>query len=954
MADNILPQGKVPVVDPNGQFGFMDEASLPDALQNGGFKLADNNMIDSYVNRKKYGEGMANSLKAAALGAARGFSFGLSDYVLAKTGQADIDALRGLKEQNPIASTVGEVGGVAAGILTPGIDVINPVKGVAKIGQAATEAAIPAASKAANIVAKAESLPLANRILTKAGATAVGSAVEGAAYGAGQQISEAALGDPDQNAQSIISNIGMSALLGGGLGAVVGGGVEAATGAGQKLLGKLQPKFVSEMDKAAVEAGDLSTIVKTSELPPQEKENILKGLTQKKKNAAEIEAAAQDIGAPLLESQISDSRLVQRIDDSLINGDPTFASMKRQALAKAGWEKAGEAVENIVGPVGQYSETQVGNVLKEGLTSKLENQNKLFRDLYRNVNESFPVVPVKEDEIINSGLKILQHPEIEGLERIGRGTAPHNLVQDYVERLHNVKTLEDIKGLRTLLGDSVSGMQGTPKMKFLAGLIGDELKDLEERSLINFANENSSRLANPEAVQQLMFERQAANATYKEEIDKVKKLAKALGKRKVYGFNDAKNFIDDMNSQQIAKKLFSERNTEFVDWFAKNYPSEFDTLKKYQIAQIRDTAMTDGVLDTKKVLKKIDNLEPEIKNALFSADELKKLNNVKLYLDNMPKNFNPSGTAREASLKDFFSLGGIMANVRDKAMEEFIKGAVKGEGVIGNVVNKLSGLERMVMSTDNKINSSTSAFFKNLPNKESVAGYGGAKLVPKSAEEKKKARQDHDEMVAKINQLQADPHAFIEKLDDMTKPVYKIAPQMAQGLQTTTVRAAQFLQSKAPQKPQQAPLSSPYQISDAEIAKFQRYYEVVENPLVALQNLQNGMLTKENMEALTVVYPQLYGKMQQNVTKHMVNFLSKNSVDKIPYEKKMMLSMFMGQDLTDSLKQPYLMTYQMAYKMPSMKAQQMMMPKMPKSKGLTGAAHWMTDTQKITLKGGKI
>src|SRR5690606_35804682 len=72
------------------------------------------------------------------------------------------------------------------------------------------------------------------RVLGRAAETAIGGAVEGGIQGAGQVVSEAALGNEELTAESVIAGIGMGALLGGGGTGLFGGGTallgEAARG----------------------------------------------------------------------------------------------------------------------------------------------------------------------------------------------------------------------------------------------------------------------------------------------------------------------------------------------------------------------------------------------------------------------------------------------------------------------------------------------------------------------------------------------------------------------------------------------------------------------------------------------------------------------------------------------------------------------------------------------------
>lgn len=139
------------------------------------------NQNKSYdINQEKYGKGI-NPLKAGIAGLARGVSLGTSDIAAVKSGLISPEELRGLQEANPITSGIGQLTGGAgligatggAGALTEGLGTVAQIAGIG---------------------------------------------AEGALFGAGNAASDYAMGDPDLNAQKVLSHIGIGAALGVGLG----------------------------------------------------------------------------------------------------------------------------------------------------------------------------------------------------------------------------------------------------------------------------------------------------------------------------------------------------------------------------------------------------------------------------------------------------------------------------------------------------------------------------------------------------------------------------------------------------------------------------------------------------------------------------------------------------------------------------------------------------------------
>ncbi|HXB13348.1 MAG TPA: hypothetical protein VNZ45_15280, partial [Bacteroidia bacterium] len=85
-----------------------------------------------------------------------------------------------------------------------------------------------------------------------------------------------------------------------------------------------------------------------------------------------------------------------------------------------------------------------------------------------------------------------------------------------------------------------------------------------------------------------------------------------------------------------------------------------------------------------------------------------------------------------------------------------------------------------------------------------------------------------------------------------------------------------------------------------------RYNEMVENPLSVLKQLKTGALTTESLETLQIVYPKLLQQMQQNLRSQ----LNEKTIAKMPYQAKIMASAFLGEDLSNSLSQPSIMSAQ--------------------------------------------
>lgn len=167
--------------------------------------------------------------QAALEGALSELTIGGSDAIAKAAG------VEGLAERRETTGgTIGKVVGLGAGLFGPGL-----IESAAKAGakgvamQAAETALAPirglqAAGDAVEAAAgKALASSIENESVRRAVAAGLGRGVEGAAFGAGGALSEESLGDPDTNAQHLLSAVGSGALLGFGLGGGLGAGFRA-------------------------------------------------------------------------------------------------------------------------------------------------------------------------------------------------------------------------------------------------------------------------------------------------------------------------------------------------------------------------------------------------------------------------------------------------------------------------------------------------------------------------------------------------------------------------------------------------------------------------------------------------------------------------------------------------------------------------------------------------------
>ncbi len=231
--------------------------------------------------QEKFGDA---PITASVLGAARSLSLGTTDIAANALGYAE--EVRAIKELNPIASTTGEVGGIVIPMLLSG-----GTSGIAQLAKGST-----ALTRGVGATAKSLGAKLAGKGL---GGKVAEAALEGAAYGAGTSISEAALGQPEHVAENLLIGGGLGALLpiaGAALKKTAKFGIEKALPAVEGLFDRDNAQLIKDLHRLSPEAAAKRTIL-TDYATKDARNNLRSSLV----NIGETNAELGRIGKELFE-----------------------------------------------------------------------------------------------------------------------------------------------------------------------------------------------------------------------------------------------------------------------------------------------------------------------------------------------------------------------------------------------------------------------------------------------------------------------------------------------------------------------------------------------------------------------------------------------------------------------------------------------------------------------------
>lgn len=169
-------------------------------------------------------------------------------------------------------------------------------------------------------------------------------------------------------------------------------------------------------------------------------------------------------------------------------------------------------------------------------------------------------------------------------------------------------------------------------------------------------------------------------------------------------------------------------------------------------------------------------------------------------------------------------------------------------------------IQRSVQEYDNSMKSAIDGIFGAAP------GRKGSSLATTLSPKEFSKTMTH------IQDILRNPEGLYAKVPGETTGA---APMTSGQAAATLVRAAQFLDAKAPKDPNAGMPTSmhrPWEPSAADLDKFNRYKEAVEEPTKVLKNMASGRISKEQVEAIQAVYPAIYEDLRQQLSERMMTW----------------------------------------------------------------------------------
>lgn len=822
---------KIPMLSPSGEAVWVEDKDYEHYVFQG-YKYES---PQEEAKRKELEWAKEQDLLAGGLAAARTATFGLSDLGARALGLQDKVKL--LKNENPIASDFGEIGGVLA---TLGIGAAGAVtKGAMKLTS-----------------------PITNKIIQRIAA----SGVEGAAYGLGVGISEQALDETDDSiAESLLYNAGLGFVFGSGMHGLIEGSSYLIGKGKDKITSKVKDLFKEKLKKIdTAEEGSLINEVN---------DFLQIGKKEMKLNVNDIKAAAYDLGVEPTPAMLSSKDFIQKTEQSGIEGAGLVWEPIRKQRQDI-YQKSSKVLKESLDGAANETKFEIGESVKKFFLDILDDIIAATESAYSKVSPDFKKISLPEKSKL-SYIKRFRDNPYNAIE--GSAIAGH--YKQIAGSLERAQTLEQLKLVISDVGERINTAKVSGAGETMRELISiqNKLKTFEENSIKRAAVDNArNSKEGMEVFKEFYNDLKAAKAENRNLYSVIESIKEASGIKKRMTPRLFKEMIDDLDGAELVNKLWKENNVTKMRGLSEMFPEQFQKLASLRKQDILQKSMDGDMLSIGKFLRETDKMSPEFKTMLFGENGVRNIKSVRTLFRANPKVLNPSGTQVMRSFQE-------LINPIYQGSELIRYMTYKGLPTISQTMQKEN--TQVLKGVISFVNKSKKAI-------EKAAGTAahGTKITG-TIIGIKEARENYKKQYKQTKDMLEDPYKMIEQINESTNGIDRYSPQLRQNIIMKSLNAAAFLAERMPKPENDISVlkQKEYAPSDSELMKFQRYLKAVQEPMSVLDELNEGVLTREGVETLEAVYPSLLNKMRTNLLNKAIE-----NPDNFTYAQRLQMSIFLG------------------------------------------------------------
>jgi hypothetical protein len=861
---------EVPMVDPNGEIGSVPHSEVQ-SLMAEGYKQPSTEQLNHILAQAKYsstGQQLIGAAEQIGKGAFGPVAIG-AERALGVSG-ADI---RGREESKGTPEKMLEQGaGLLASEFIPG-------------GQSRV------LSRAAEATTEAAGIARATSTFGKIGTAAAKASIENALYQGGDEISKALVGDPNQTAGNAVAHIGLAGVIGAGFGA----GIGAVPPVWEATLGPKTEQFLRTISDRA------------NGVTMPVSDDLARVLSNLEKSGKEI--------APEIRAGLSDNTLASNYFKELRESGTTTGDALRETIQKF-QSDVGDQLQNVFREEGGVTAFEAGERAKQMISQRADELNTAISAKYADVMPHLEAVQIPDKARLKFYDKLIEDGQNFG----AKGSPAEALFKTYGERALAQDSVAQLKELATELRSeaSVAKRAGDFKKQEALEQIRGSIKEFQDSQVIS-AGKRMEAEGIPGAqglAESLLADRKVADKAYAEFMDTVGEIASVGKLGKVRSHGQLQAALENIPSAKLADKLFDAKNIEGLRYLQKNFPEVLEQLSRAKKTALIEAATTKGELMHNQLLNSVNKIPKEVRALMFSPEEMGTINASGKILRESHKRIGPSGTATTMDkLMQHLPAGvGSIASMLlgHNPVTGYLLGHA-GKFIARDAPDAAKASLLKFLGSPEVIEGSA---FKSLADYFHAAQRGevlltrAAKAVVKSTQEVLPKSQMPDEKSRKKLDKRLEAYAKDpSKMLEVGGKVGHYAPDHSMAMGQMVANTVNYLNGLRPQEIQASPLDTPVK-DHLQQERFDRALDIAQQPLIVLHNLNEGMLTPENVADLQAMYPSVYQNMVGKLNSAIVDQVAAG--EDIPYTTRLGLSTLLGQPMDSTLSQPSIMAAQLA------------------------------------------
>lgn len=293
-----------------------------------------------------------------------------------------------------------------------------------------------------------------------------------------------------------------------------------------------------------------------------------------------------------------------------------------------------------------------------------------------------------------------------------------------------------------------------------------------------------------------------------------------------------------------------------------------------------------------------------------------------------------TGAAALATHGPLGLLAGPIASSASKLIRE------RGNSTAAVLLDKASAfgaVERQIKRVDTEIDNAVAKFFGKHAEAPKLKAPAEVK-APKESPAK-----EYERRVQEVTAAVADKPRAAALVLAKTQPLADHMPTVRSAIADTAMRATAYLESHMPAGRVEEFSATPHldkpSVSDIQRQQFLDRARTVSNPMSAVQDFARGRASREQIEALRVVYPKLYQQLVARVDDQLASRKTP-----VPYQKVIQLSSVLGRGLSATQDPMFIMALNKADMAQAPKGKAPAMPSAPPFKTSTML---QTTTQRV-------